>query len=341
MAVDLKQLAATLGLSQTTVSRALNGYSEVSAKTRERVERAAQELGYAPNPTARRLATGRADAVGIVYPVEADLMGNPRFLDMIAGVADRLESAGFDVLLAVARERSEQRTYERLVRGRRVDGLIVAHTRVHDERIEYLRRSGVPFVAYGRTGGNNDFAWFDFDNEAESRLAVAELARRGHRRIAYVHAPLALNFAQQRHHGFVQAMLEARLTIAAEYIVVGGLERVGAYAAARSLLEAPVRPTAIIVDNGVAGVGVVRALLQAGVRIGVDISVVVIEGIPADSLVADAEIASIEQPTAHESGATMGEMLLALIEGGPLAQPQVLRQARFVATASVGPAPHA
>lgn len=339
MAVDLKQLAAALGLSQTTVSRALNGYSEVSAKTRERVEKAARELGYEPNPAARRLATGRADAVGVVYPVEAELMGNPRFLDMIAGVADHLDAAGVDVLLAVARERSEQRTYERLVRGRRVDGLIVAHTRVDDERIDYLRRSGVPFVAYGRTGGNNDFAWFDFDNEGESRLAVAELARRGHRRIAYVHAPLTLNFAQQRHHGFVQAMLAARLTIAAEYIVACGLDRIGGYAAARCLLEAPLPPTAIIVDNGVAGVGVVRALLQAGVRIGGEISVIVIEGLPSGSLVADAEIASVEQPTAHESGATIGRMLLTLIEGKPLAQPQVLRQARFVETNSVGPPP--
>jgi len=339
VAIDLKQLSARLGLSPTTVSRALNGYTDVSEATRARVEQAARELGYQPNLAARRLALGRADAVGIVYPVDTDFMGNPLFLEMIAGVSDRLDASGIDVLLAVAREQTELRTYERLVRGRRVDGLIVAHTRVVDERIEYLKRSGFPFVGYGRTGNPEGFAWLDFDNEAGSVDAVRRLVALGHRRIAYVHAPLAMNFAHQRHAGFLRGMGEAGVPVHPELIVLGSLDRRGGYAAGRELLALPERPTAILVDNNLGGVGVVRALLQAGIGIGHEVSVIVNDGVPPDTLLIGQDIAAVSQPTAYECGTTMAGMLLALIEGKPLAQRQVLRQPVFVAGSSLGPVP--
>jgi len=341
VAIDLKQLSARLGLSPTTVSRALNGYTDVSEATRQRVAQVAQELGYQPNLAARRLALGRAEAVGIVYPVDTDYMGNPLFLEMIAGVSDRLEPAGFDVLLAAAREHSELRTYERLVRGRIVDGLIVAHTRVNDARIEFLKSANIPFIGYGRTGDPTGFAWFDFDNEAGCVMAVRELLALGHRRIAYVHAPLTLNFARQRHTGFLKAMAEAGVPVLPEYIVVGSIDRRGGYAAGQQLLALAQRPTAILVDNNLGGVGVVRALLQAGIDIGREVSVIVNDGIPPDTLLIGQKVASIAQPTAYESGTTMADMLLALIEGKPLDQPHVLRQPQFVGGNSIGPAPHA
>ena len=339
MSVNLKQLSARLKLSPTTVSRALNGYSDVSEATRQLVTVAAREAGYAPNLVARRLAMGRAEAIGIVYPVETDLMGNPLFLEMMRGASDRLDEAGFDVLVAVAHEGSELRTYERIIKGRRVDGVIVAHTLVNDERVNYLKKAGLPFVAYGRTGECDDFAWFDFDNEAGAALAVQELANRGHRRIAYVHAPLNYNFAHQRRAGFVRGMKAARIKPEPDYERLGGLDRRGGYAAGLALMALEKPPTAIIVDNSLCGVGVVRALVHAGVSIGSDVSVVVHDGIPSDTLLIGQEIAAIDQPTARESGATMAGMLLTLIDRKPLRQRHVLRQPRFVLGRSVGPAP--
>ncbi|HNB43005.1 MAG TPA: LacI family DNA-binding transcriptional regulator, partial [Burkholderiaceae bacterium] len=147
VSIDLKQLSARLGLSQTTVSRALNGYTDVSAKTRERVAQMAQELGYQPNSAARRLARGQADAVGIVYPLEAGDLGDPNFLFVVEGMSERLEAEDMDLLIASARSHAELRTYDRLLRGGRVDGVIVARTQVEDARIDYLRTAGFPFVA--------------------------------------------------------------------------------------------------------------------------------------------------------------------------------------------------
>lgn len=339
MSIDLKQLSARLGLSQTTVSRALNGYSDVSAKTRERVAKMAQELGYQPNLAARRLARGQADAVGIVYPLDAGDLGDPNFLAVVEGMSDRLGAEQMDLLIASARETDELRTYDRLLRGGRVDGVIVARTRVSDPRIDYLIQSGFPFVAYGRVGERMDFSWFDFDNEAGGALAVHELGRRGHRDIAFVHAPPHLNFARQRRSGFLRALREAGLPLREEAMVEASLSRRGGYAAAQRVLALDPRPTAIFVDDNLCGIGVVRALLDAQVAIGRDISVIVYDGVPPDTLLTGQSIAAIEQPTAYEAGRTLAEMLLRVIRE-PAASPQhLLRQPVFVDGSSVGPAP--
>ncbi|MFM2057064.1 MAG: hypothetical protein RLY71_1449 [Pseudomonadota bacterium] len=337
--IDLKQLSARLGLSPTTVSRALNGYTDVSQKTRERVVQMAAELGYQPNLGARRLAMGRAEAIGIVYPLEEAYLGNPNFLEMLGGVSDRLETIGYELLLAAARAHTELRTYERLVRGRRVDGLLIAHTRVTDERIAYARKVGIPLVTYGRSADSDSYAWLDDDNESSGQQAVQRLAALGHRRIALVHAPLDYNFAHQRHHGFMQAMQAAGLAIRPEYLVIGSMDRRGGYAAAQQLLALPERPTAILVDNNIGGIGVMRALLNAGLQLGRDISVIVDGGVPADTLLNGPSIAIIEHPCFRDAGIQMGEMLLAQIEGRPLPERHVLRPVVLREGESMGPAP--
>ena len=339
MTVNIKYLAASLGVSPSTVSRALNGYTDISETTRARIVERAKELNYQPNRGAQRLVKGRADAVGLVYPLDTDYLGNPRFLAMIAAFSDRLEKAGVDLLLAAARGNTELVTYDRLVRGKRVDGVLLANTRVDDPRIDYLKKADFPFLGYGRCGARDDFAWYDVDNEAGSRMAVQRLAALGHQAIAHVHSPLEFNFAAQRKKGFLIGMKEAGLEVDSNKVIAGGMDRRGGYAAAEYLLSLPARPTAILVDNNLGGVGIIRYLLNAGVQLGRDISVVVDGGIPEDTLLNDLSVACILQPTPLESGVTMAEMLLNIIEGVPLQANHVLVQSQFVEGDSMGPAP--
>jgi LacI family transcriptional regulator len=333
--MNLKSLADKLGMSKTTVSRALNGYPEVSEVTRERVLRAAQESGYQANPMARSLAVGRSNVLGTIYPLLPADLGDAMFLEVVGGMSEALERQRMNFIIAPVSPANEMPSYEQMVRGRRVDGLVVSRTLVHDERIAYLARAGFPFIAHGRTALDTPYAWFDYDNEAGIRMAVERLLALGHQRVAMVSAPLAMNFAAQRRASFLATLAAAGLAADPRYQVDDCIDRRAGQAAVQALLATSPRPTAIVVDNHLAGVGAVRALLDAGIAIGKEVSLIV-WGSMADTL-ADIDVTTIDQPNARAAGGRMADMLLARINGKPAASLQELWQPVLTAGATVGP----
>ncbi len=330
--MNLKDLAAKLGISKTTVSRALNGYPEVNEATRERVLAAAREAGYEPNPMARSLAVGRTNVFGIIYPLLPSDLGDPMFLGVVGGMSAALEKSSMNLIIAPVSPQNEMPSYEQMVRGRRVDALVVSRTLVHDPRIEYLVQAGFPFIAHGRTQTAQPYAWFDYDNEAGIRLACERLLGFGHERIALIGAPLTFNFARQRRDSF-----EACMGRVADprYMLADTLDRRTGYQAMQQLLATSPRPTAVIVDNHLSGVGAVRALLDTGVRIGTEMSVIV-WGSVEDTLVGS-NVTTIDQPGVGQAGAKMVEMLAAVVGGADPTTLQVLWQPVLLAGSTVGP----
>jgi LacI family transcriptional regulator len=235
--MNLKDLATRLGMSQTTVSRALNGYPEVSQRTREVVLAAAERAGYRPNPAARRLATGKADAIGIIYPLMAEDLGDPYFLNVLSGMTKALGETDMDLMIASASSTDEIRTYERMIQGRRVDGMVVARTRVHDPRLLFLEKKGVPFVAYGRSTLSKPYAWLDFDTAAGIKKAVERLVSLGHHRIALVGGPPDLYYISQARQGFIGAMNSLGLDVLPDYMPESALESGSGYRAMAKLLS--------------------------------------------------------------------------------------------------------
>ena len=337
--MNIRQLANELGLSTSTVSRALNGYLDVNAQTRLRVQEAAQALGYRADAGARRLVRGSTDAIGIVYSAAVENLGNPQFLDMAGGLAERLEQQQFDLLLAVASNDQELRIYDRLFRGGRVDAVVIPNTHLQDSRVDYLLEKKYPFLAYGRTENCSDYSWFDFDNERGSVLAVEHLLRLGHTAVAYVHSSLALNFSFQRHQGFISALNAAGLTCPPSYQVGPAADRRSGLEAVMKLLALENPPTAIVVDNNLGGVGVLRGLLAAGIQVGKDISIVVHGEIPVDTLLDCADVTTVTQPTAYETGVKMADMVLRLLQAPNEGPYQMLKQPELVLGMTTGPCP--
>ncbi len=333
--MNLKSLAQNLGISKTTVSRALNGYPEVNVVTRERVMAAAKAAGYEPNPLARSLAVGRTNVFGPLLPSD---LGDPMFLDVVGGMSAALEKCKMNLIIAPVSQQNELPSYEQMVRGRRVDGLVVSRTLVHDERIAYLLAKGFPFVAHGRTQTRQPYAWFDYDNEAGTVLACRHLLALGHQRIAMISAPLTFTFARQRRDGFARCMAEAGLGVDPAHLLENRHDRRSGHQAMLALLAMSPRPSAVIVDNHLSGVGAVRALLDAGIAIGKDISVIV-WGSVEDSLVGS-NVTTIHQPEVDQAGAKMVEMLKAVVAGADPASLQVLWQPLLVPGVTVGPCPH-
>ena len=335
--MSLKQIAQELGLSLTTVSRALNGYPEVAQATRAAVAAAAARLRYQPDVRARGLALGRAGAVGLVFPVTPGDLGDLHFLEMTNALGERFGEQGIDLLIIAATAKNELDSYRRAMAGRRVDAFVVARTRVVDERLELLQAHRKPFVAYGRSGRfGHPYAWFDFDNVAGAHMATQRLIDFGHRRLGYLGAPAVYNFAAQRFQGFGTAMQGAGLAVDAAMVQRVALDRRSGYAAMQHLIGLPAPPSAVLVDNHLAGVGAVHAALQAGLVLGRDLSVIVYDGLGPDSVI-HSPITSVAQPTAALVGSVLAELVLARIAGQPAESLQRLRMPVLVAGESDGP----
>jgi LacI family transcriptional regulator len=316
MKPNLKEFARELGLSPTTVSRALAGYPDVSEATRKRVVEAARATGYEPDPAARRLATGRARAVGMIVPFGANRLGNPRFVDVVGGLANSLAEEDLDLMILAARPGAELDTYRRHVAGRSVDALIVADTLVDDPRIAFLLQARFPFVTYGRTQSDVPYPWFDFDNEAGARLAVQRLAALGHRRIALIHGPRSVSQVTQRRAGFMKAMAEGGLAAEPALMIEAAMDRHAGRQAMTALLARDPRPTAVLVDNNLAGVGAIRALIDAGLHPGRDVSLIVYGVIPPDILL-PYRITAISHPTGEATGRMIARLVVGAIEKLP------------------------
>lgn len=325
--MSLKIIAKELGISVTTVSRALNGYDDVSPETRARVEAEAQRRGYRPNTLARRLKMGKIDAVGLVFPVRSSPLTSNVFLDMVGEISHELARYEIDLLLIADDEQADKHSYMRIVQSRRVDALIVAHTLDDDPRLTQLLASGFPFLALGRSHLQQPYAWFDFDNQAGTYSATRYLIDRGHRRIALLGENNNQAFIIQRRNGYLQALRESGL--ADSWLRSVPPTRRGGYQATLELLRLPEPPTAILTDSNIHGDGAAMALSHQGRLIGDNrISLVVYDGLPQDSII-ETQVAAVIQSTRQGVGRQIAGMVRRLIAGEDLASLQALWQPEF------------
>lgn len=325
--MSLKAIAKELGLSVTTVSRALNGYFDVSSETRARVEAEAQRRGYRPNTLARRLKMGKIDAVGLVFPVHPVPLNNSVFMEMVGEISHELARHEIDLLLIADDDLADKHSYMRMVQSRRVDALIVAHTLDNDPRLEQLQAAGFPFLALGRSHLPEPYAWFDFDNYAGTHTATQRLIARGHQRIAYLGESHNQAFITQRRQGYLDALKEAGLS--SEWLRTMPPSRRAGYTTTQALLGLDMPPTAIVTDCNTHGDGAAMALAQMGRLTGERaVSLVVYDGLPQDSIV-DVDVAAVIQSTRQGVGKQIADMVLQLINGGELSQLQVLWQPDF------------
>ena len=276
MTMNLKQLSESLGLSPTTVSRALNGYPEVSEQTRLRVMRAARDADYRPDPRAKGLATGRALAIGHVLPtsVRTEIV-NPVFADFLSGAGDVYASAGYDMILRMVANTEEEATYDALAKRRAVDGVIVHAPRVDEPRIDQLLRLGLPFVVHGQCQrAQEDYPWVDTNNRRAFEAATERLIALGHHRIALLNGDERMDFARRRRAGHLDALSAAGLTQDNSLLFNAEMTEAYGYETARSLLESAAPPTAFLTSALTTAFGVRRAADELGLRLGEHIALI-------------------------------------------------------------------
>jgi len=325
-----------LGLSITTVSRALAGYGDVAPATRQRVLKAAQEMGYVPDITARRLQKGRTDTLGFVIPTSGPRFSDPYFSELLAGIGNEAARHNFDLLVSTRPPDTpeEDAAYRHKVEGRLVDGLLVVRTRVKDRRIEYLSRIGFPFVVFGRSDLEVDFAYVDEDGFRGLELVTQHLIDLGHRRLACIAPPQDLTFTLYRCAGLEATLQRNQIMLQPEYCIHSDLTQRGGFRAANRLLDLSPPPTAIVACNDLMALGAISAAQKRGLIVGRDIAITGFDDIPLAEHSHPA-LTTLRQPI-YEIGRQICDMLIRLIQGEALAERHVLLQPELVVRESSG-----
>jgi LacI family transcriptional regulator len=340
MSINLKELSELLGLSQTTVSRALNGFPEVSDATRDRVERAAEKNNYRPNRRATGLATGKSKTIGHIIPISSQHeVVNPIFAEFIAGAAKTYQKFGYEMLLSVANTDDEEDIYRSMLDKDAVDGVVIQLPRRADTRVELLQNIGIPFIFHGRVSNSqSSYSWIDVNNRRGTKQAVKLLIDLGHRRIGFINGNEALDFAWSRREGYLTALSESGLKEEPALMRSAELTETHGYISARDMLASTNAPTAFFAASYIVALGVNRAVSDAGLSLGRDVSVVIHD----DELSyfdnsGDIPLFTGTRSSVRQAGALGAEMLLQLIQD-PMRKPVTkLLETQLVLGRSTGP----
>ncbi len=338
MKIKLKDVALKTGYSVTTVSRALTGYDDVSKQTRQRILATAHELGYQPNQLARHLQSQRSHTIGLIFPSNDHSFSNDFFTQLMLSIGSAASASGYDLLVSSQPPDSaeEMAAYQRMVGGNRVDGMIVARTRRNDTRIAYLEKQQHPFVVSGRGAPDevSDYAFIDADSQQGIFLATQHFIELGHRHIGLILPPADMAYTEYRLLGYEKALASAGIKYQSKYVVHGNMLQSGGYQASQILISESPEITTIVACNDLMALGAISAIQELGLQVGEEIAVSGFDDIPAAEY-AHPELTTVRQPI-YAIGQQLMQMLIALIEGKPVLQRQLILETTLVVRESSG-----
>jgi LacI family transcriptional regulator len=269
----IRDVARRAQLSVATVSRALNGFDNVSEQARERIASAVTELGYVPHAGARSLSLARNNAIGVVLP---DLHGE-FFSEIVRGMDREASRRGYLLLLSNLHARSEQATQAvRAMRGR-VDGLIVMAPHLDEGELAAALPPGVPAVLINTRGQAGGHSAIHLDNAAGAAAVVDHFARMGRKHLVHIAGPAGNIDAQERLTATRAAAIEKGLELT---IIEGDFEEGSGIAAVEELLSSGKAFDAIFAANDNMAIGALEALRKAGIQVPRDVAIAGFDDIP-------------------------------------------------------------
>ena len=269
MAVTLKDVAKRAGVSRSAVSRTYTEGASVSDKTRAKVEKAADALGYSPNALASSLTTGRTKLIGLV----SNNFHNPLFLEVFDLFTKGLQARGLRPLLVNLTDEVSPENSLRMLRAYSVDGVIVASSTLPASFAEGFKDAGVPVVhSFGRQSVNPQVDVLGIDNSAAGRLAAKTLIARGYKRLAFLGGPEMATSTQDRLAGFAEVVLaDPSLTLSVSYATNYSFDA-GRAEMSRLLTSNPAE--AYFCGDDVLSIGALSAIQSAGLRVPENIGII-------------------------------------------------------------------
>ena len=293
MSIKIKDISKQLGISVSTVSKALNGYEDVSQATRDRVQEAARTLGYRASASARNLRRGRTDKIGFVFNNALTYISD-YFAEIIVGATAAAEKHDNNIVL-YTNEGDSPDSLLNLVQAREVDGFILVWNHVPQTMIEMLQKANVPFVVLGRRVRHPEASYIAPDNYNGARALMAHLLELGHRRIGFTTRPSMGLTNEDRFKAYKDSLREANIEYVPQLVVETKIEPRSGYTAMNQLLDLPEPPTAVFAFHDFVAIDAQRAVLERGLRIPQDIALAGFDGLRT-SLFTSPPITTVSQP---------------------------------------------
>lgn len=315
VAPTLEAVAAAAGVSRSTVSRVVNGSSQVSPQVLEAVQEAIRALNYSPNRAARSLANNRSLAIALVIPEETSrFFGDPYFAAIVQGITRELDTSDYVLTLQLTQSRPSEKTI-RYLTGGNVDGAFVASHHSGNEFLAALQER-IPLVYNGRPMRfDNPPAYFvDVDNAAAAAGGTQYLIDRGRQHIGIIAGPPDMPAGADRATGSLRALAAAGRGI--DRVAFGDFSQVSGARAMRDLLDRFPDTDSVFVASDLMAIGAVSVLRERGRSVPGDVAVVGFDDSPAASN-GDIQLTTVHQPS-EAMGAKMAQMMLSLLRGEPV-----------------------
>lgn len=317
MQPTIRDVALRAETSVSTVSRVLTRTGPVAAETQRRVLAAIEELGYKPNALARGLVQKRTGTIGVILPDVA----NPFYAEVLRGMGDVAAASGLHLLLANA-ELSPTKEAEgiALFQEKQVDGVIYTSGVITPEHRTLFRALRKPVVLAATCDPEGEFPGVLVESRRGAALAVQHLADLGHRRIGVIHGPLADSIAgQSRVDGYWEGARSRGFDLEPALMVTGDYRLESGYQAMLQLLAQPEPPTAVVAASDLMAIGALGALLDRGLQVPAEVSVVGFDNIWMAGAVRPA-LTTVAQPM-YDMGARSVTLLAEILAEGPLTGP--------------------
>lgn len=337
--VTIKDIARELGISPSTVSRALKDHPDISSKTKEAVNALAEKLNYQPNIVALNLRQKKTFTIGVIIPELVHFF----FSTVISGIEDVAYQAGYSVILAQSKESYErEKTDIKALFNSRVDGMLISVSREtkNFEHIESVISKGVPVVFYDRTYGAPMSSNVIVDDYVGAKEAVNHLIEQGYQRIAFLEGSPGLIITADRKRGYIDALKEHGMEIKEAYIqecATGSLEE--GKRSTKKLLSMSAPPDAIFGSNDPMATGAMQSIKEKGLKIPQDVGVVGFSNWSYGSLI-EPTLTTVDQP-GFEMGQEAARLLIRQIEladkdqGDPEPETKVLKTRLIVRDSSI------
>ncbi|MBS4172874.1 LacI family DNA-binding transcriptional regulator [Bacillus sp. FJAT-49736] len=274
--LTIYDIAKKAGVSAATVSKVLNGRSDVGKNTIETVKRIIEESGYQPNSIARGLATKKSNTVGVFFQDHLNTGFRHHFLqDILASFKDVIGESGYDLIFfANNHPNNHAETFEARAKNRNVDGLFLLGVPRTDPNLMGIVQSGIPCMSIDLDLIGPKANYLCSDNLGGAMMAIDHLVEMGHTKIAFISDVFVTKPGSDRLIGFKKAMEKHQLPILTKWILPGDFSENGGYLSVKELLESDSLPTAIFCAGDMMAIGAMKAMEEKGLEVGKDISLI-------------------------------------------------------------------